>query len=612
MTNSNYKIGVARVAFDMSKFMGRTLMGYNSNDQIADGQDSTLFARAFVVSDDKTTIALVVADIWACTGAIRRKVLELVDAGQIGSQIPHDAIMISATHTHAGPSGISDHRLFSLMTGGYSQSVVDEIAGKIHQALVEALHARVPGGIRQISARADPDKALWGGQRSNAAYQANTAENKDQINWENLFNINMLHLYREESSQYTLGIIAWLPVHNTAFGNTNTKLSGDIFGKAADIIERESTALIPDDYKWTVKPGEIPVVAGLINAASGDISPKMVRDGEGWKRRDVPSETALKDTLGTQIAKAVMSAWAPDAVTCDTHHAPIAVPIVGPLKFALVDKDMTSWNGKTNPWVADRDPNKNYPRVKYPQETQQDVQTYTGALGLSTFAGSSADGPGPMGLREGIRDDDMQTDERVIQAALLMMSQRANASDILSFVGLTVGPALALVALVAAVPPLGLLVTVLGGFGVTAAVASAVVLIVKDVKSMQAEPLDVGADYVDGHKPKPITLRTAKIGPSVLPVQLIRIADVSMVGFPGEITTLAGRHIQLAVVNGAANGGAAVGFVNINSCTNAYSQYVTTPEEYDTQHYEGASTVFGPNTMDAYAAHFYELSKSMG
>lgn len=34
--------------------------------------------------------------------------------------------------------------------------------------------------------------------------------------------------------------------------------------------------------------------------------------------------------------------------------------------------------------------------------------------------------------------------------------------------------------------------------------------------------------------------------------------------------------------------------------TNTYSSYITTFEEYGVQRYEGASTIFGPHTLDAY------------
>ena len=40
--------------------------------------------------------------------------------------------------------------------------------------------------------------------------------------------------------------------------------------------------------------------------------------------------------------------------------------------------------------------------------------------------------------------------------------------------------------------------------------------------------------------------------------------------------------------------------VVIAGLTNTYSSYVTTWEEYQVQRYEGASTIYGPHTLDAY------------
>ena len=40
--------------------------------------------------------------------------------------------------------------------------------------------------------------------------------------------------------------------------------------------------------------------------------------------------------------------------------------------------------------------------------------------------------------------------------------------------------------------------------------------------------------------------------------------------------------------------------IAIAGLTNTYSSYVTTFEEYQAQRYEGASTIFGPHTLDAY------------
>ncbi len=53
-------------------------------------------------------------------------------------------------------------------------------------------------------------------------------------------------------------------------------------------------------------------------------------------------------------------------------------------------------------------------------------------------------------------------------------------------------------------------------------------------------------------------------------------------------------HVQVAGAWGADV------HVVLAGLTNTYSSYVTTFEEYSAQRYEGASTIFGPHTLDAY------------
>lgn len=40
--------------------------------------------------------------------------------------------------------------------------------------------------------------------------------------------------------------------------------------------------------------------------------------------------------------------------------------------------------------------------------------------------------------------------------------------------------------------------------------------------------------------------------------------------------------------------------VVLSGLSNTYSSYITTYEEYQVQRYEGASTAYGPHTLDAY------------
>lgn len=105
-----------------------------------------------------------------------------------------------------------------------------------------------------------------------------------------------------------------------------------------------------------------------------------------------------------------------------------------------------------------------------------------------------------------------------------------------------------------------------------------------------------------GHLPKPVVvmpgIEDPPAVPQVLPVQLLRIGTVAILGVPGELTTIAGRRLRRTVLDTMSASG--VSHVALGTYANEYSQYITTFEEYCHQHYEGASTLFGPHTLKAY------------
>ncbi len=78
--------------------------------------------------------------------------------------------------------------------------------------------------------------------------------------------------------------------------------------------------------------------------------------------------------------------------------------------------------------------------------------------------------------------------------------------------------------------------------------------------------------------------------PRVLPVHLLLIGDRAVVGLPFETTVEAGRRIGAAVVASALP----VEHAFVSSLVDDHCDYLTTPEEYSAQYYEGASTLFGP------------------
>lgn len=194
---------------------------------------------------------------------------------------------------------------------------------------------------------------------------------------------------------------------------------------------------------------------------------------------------------------------------------------------------------------------------------QPGKRTWPAALGLSFAAGSSEDSDPPFNFREGITIKTMTAKER----------------GILMFSGLI----------------------------------SAVEMPGAELPGNLDNQLT--RDFVAGHAPKPIAFAPGlaepstdyfPITPSQLPIQILKIGNLVLTGIPGEITTMAGRRLRQVI-----QAELKTDCVALAAYANAFSQYITTFEEYQAQHYEGASTLFGPYTLMAYQQEFRKLAQAM-
>lgn len=102
-----------------------------------------------------------------------------------------------------------------------------------------------------------------------------------------------------------------------------------------------------------------------------------------------------------------------------------------------------------------------------------------------------------------------------------------------------------------------------------------------------------GADF-GCQAEKPVAIPS---GSAVLPFQLIRIGNFAVLGLPWEVTTMSARRIRRNLLDILAPVG--IDTVVVASHTNEFVNYLTTREEYSSQQYEGASTLYGPWTLAA-------------
>ncbi|CAH2077088.1 unnamed protein product, partial [Iphiclides podalirius] len=110
------------------------------------------------------------------------------------------------------------------------------------------------------------------------------------------------------------------------------------------------------------------------------------------------------------------------------------------------------------------------------------------------------------------------------------------------------------------------------------------------------------AEDIECHAPKPILLATGRVipwHPHVVSASLVWLGGFALLGVPGEPTTMAGRRLK-DVVGDAVRRRGLTPMVEVSGLTNEYIHYVTTFEEYQVQRYEGASTIYGPHTLDIF------------
>lgn len=121
--------------------------------------------------------------------------------------------------------------------------------------------------------------------------------------------------------------------------------------------------------------------------------------------------------------------------------------------------------------------------------------------------------------------------------------------------------------------------------------------------------ISLGKDPCQGEKP--ILVADGKFGwiSTQMPFQVMRIGEVAIIAIPFETTTMATRKLEAFTAEIMKEDG--IKQVILSSPANAYGGYMGTRAEYAAQHYEGASTEFGPYQFAATKQEISVLADSM-
>jgi neutral ceramidase len=136
----NLRIGIAAV--DITPPVGAPMAGYYTN-RVATGTHDPLHAKAIVISDGTTKVAIVACDLVSLPRELSQQARAIVEK-KIG--LAQDHVMISATHSHTTPVILTNPSRYNLV--GEPKRIAEEytrsLPSKIAEAILQANQSLVP------------------------------------------------------------------------------------------------------------------------------------------------------------------------------------------------------------------------------------------------------------------------------------------------------------------------------------------------------------------------------------------------------------------------------------------------------------------------------------
>jgi neutral ceramidase len=549
-----YRVGIGKA--DITAFVkGVGMLGYGIYYNTMEGVETPLSARTYIFEDLITNkkITYVNCELCFITIAIKRGVLKELQRNHPEWLYDEDNLMLTAQHTHSGPSGYSYYGLYNLSTPGFSIEVYHKIVSGIVESIEQAENNKQNARLSLNTGTFSLDKEV-GFNRSVKGYNLNP-EVKEKITWETAnkgIDREMTLLKITDENGNPLGSINWFGVHTTSVANTNHKVCYDNKGYASAFLEQHFADKGLNNYSSVFAQG-----------SCGDVTPRFTYNpvypfqrGQ-WEGKYKDDFESARYNGKLQYEKAL-----------EIHEDPKSfIPVEGGIDYELLYvnfADVTS-----NPKYSNGNPN---------------AQTGNPTMGIAFFEGTMIDGPGMhralgfimRGIIKFIKHlekfkANFGTPEykKVIERKYRVHGKK----DILieSASRRVLGTAK-----LNRIPIPGWMDPAIATFK----------FFYKKV----------------GHLKKPWT-------PKILPLQLFIVGDVALAGLPFEITTIAGQRLRKSLEETLAARG--VKRVILSPYANGYSGYITTYEEYQGQIYEGGHTVFGEWSLAALQTKFDVLAQQM-
>jgi hypothetical protein len=247
---------LAATSLDVTPPPGHRLDGYAARAGVSTGTADPLRATLIWLSTaDDPGVLWLTLDAIAAGAALA---CELAAAAGAAAGIPASNVVVSASHTHSGPSGWTGE-IHPVIPASRERSLVDALVGAVRDAQLE----------RQ------PVTASW---RSIEVTGVGTNRHRRNGPHDNTAGILALH----SLSGSLEAVLLDFACHPTTYGPENMQYSADWPGAAR-------TALAP-------------AIVGFLQGAAGDVSPRFTRRGRG-----AAEVSRLGSLLATRVREALAS-----------------------------------------------------------------------------------------------------------------------------------------------------------------------------------------------------------------------------------------------------------------------------------------------------------------
>ena len=253
---------------------GIQLWGFGREDQISEGVHIRQKARAFIIADAQLNkrIVFVSADIGSIEHHITLEVLSRLKE-HYADQYQIDNVIISATHTHAAPTGYWHSRTDLGLDGGFYPQHFNNIVDGIVESISKAHEDLEPGNIYINRGRVENA----GINRSLIAYEQNPEAERKQYA-DSIDKDMTLLKFVDQSGD--IGLLNWLPVHPTSMTFFNRLISGDNKGYASLKVERQKGVTYKEETEF---------VAAFAQSNPGDVTPNLNLNNTGPGKDDFDS-----------------------------------------------------------------------------------------------------------------------------------------------------------------------------------------------------------------------------------------------------------------------------------------------------------------------------------